>query len=87
MRGRLAEQNLREARERYQRPEAFFERFFVWNYCPLSFMLESGANQIPEKLTKEEREIIATAVIPRIKNREDGSGTAPTAAKGGATLP
>lgn len=44
------------ARDRFGPPEKFFERFFVWNYCPLSFMLESGANLTPEKLPASERE-------------------------------
>lgn len=44
------------ARERFKTPERFFLRFFVWNYCPLSFMLESGANLTPEKLPARERE-------------------------------
>jgi len=43
------------AKDRYQSPTAFFERFFIWNYCPLSFMVESGANLTPDKLSKEER--------------------------------
>ena len=36
-------------------PEAFFDRFFVANYCPLVFMEESGRNRVPEKLPKAER--------------------------------
>ena len=43
------------AMERFKTPEAFFERFFVLNYCPLSFMEESGRNRIPEKLPADER--------------------------------
>ena len=44
------------ARERFGAPERFFERFFVWNYCPLVFMEESGRNRTPDKLPKAERE-------------------------------
>ena len=44
------------AADRFGTPEAFFDEFFVWNYCPVSFMIESGANFIPEKLAKDERE-------------------------------
>lgn len=44
------------ARQRFGTPEAFFERFFVWNYCPLAFLFESGANCTPDKLPAEERE-------------------------------
>ena len=43
------------ARERFGTPEAFFERFFVWNYCPLVFLEESGKNRTPDKLPKAER--------------------------------
>ena len=43
------------AAEKFGSPETFFSQFFVWNYCPLSFMLESGANVIPEKLAIKER--------------------------------
>jgi single-strand selective monofunctional uracil DNA glycosylase len=41
--------------KRFKTPEIFFERFFIWNYCPLSFMSESGANITPDKLPKSER--------------------------------
>jgi len=44
------------AKERFTTPERFFENHFVWNYCPLVFMEESGANKTPDKLPKEERE-------------------------------
>ena len=43
------------ARTRFCRPETFFERFFVWNYCPLCFMEESGRNRTPDKLPARER--------------------------------
>ena len=44
------------ARDRFGTPEAFFERFFVANFCPLSFMEESGRNRTPDKLPAHERE-------------------------------
>ncbi len=44
--------------EKFDSPEDFFDRFFVWNYCPLSFMEETGRNFIPEKLPKEERDVL-----------------------------
>ncbi|MCH7666221.1 MAG: single-stranded DNA-binding protein [Acidobacteria bacterium] len=44
------------ARDRFGTPEVFFERFFVANYCPLSFMEESGRNLTPDKLPADERE-------------------------------
>jgi single-strand selective monofunctional uracil DNA glycosylase len=43
------------ARDRFGSPEAFFEQFFVWNYCPLTFMEDSGRNRTPDKLPPEER--------------------------------
>lgn len=44
------------ARDRFGTPEAFFERFFIANYCPLSFMEASGRNRTPDKLGAAERE-------------------------------
>ncbi len=46
------------ARERCGAPEAFFERLFVWNYCPLVFMEESGKNRTPDKLPVAERDAL-----------------------------
>ena len=43
------------ARERFGAPEEFFARFFVWNYCPLVFMEDSGRNRTPDKLPVAER--------------------------------
>jgi single-strand selective monofunctional uracil DNA glycosylase len=49
------------ARERFGTPEAFFERFFVYNYCPLSFLEDSGRNRTPDKLRKPERQALFAA--------------------------
>jgi single-strand selective monofunctional uracil DNA glycosylase len=43
------------AAERFGAPEAFFSRFYVANYCPLSFMEEGGRNRTPDKLPAGER--------------------------------
>ena len=43
------------ARTRFGEPDDFFERFFVWNYCPLCFMEDSGRNRTPDKLPASER--------------------------------
>ncbi len=43
------------ARERYDTPARFFRRFFVWNWCPLAFVEESGRNRTPDKLSPAER--------------------------------
>jgi single-strand selective monofunctional uracil DNA glycosylase len=42
-------------------PERFFAHGFVWNWCPLAFMAESGANLTPDKLPRVEREAIDAA--------------------------
>ena len=39
----------------------FFEHGFVWNWCPLAFMAESGANITPDKLARAERESVEAA--------------------------
>jgi single-strand selective monofunctional uracil DNA glycosylase len=43
------------ARDRFGDPDAFFERFFVVNYCPLVFLESSGRNRTPDKLPATER--------------------------------
>jgi len=43
------------ARARFESADAFFARFFVWNYCPLTFLEESGRNRTPDKLPDAER--------------------------------
>lgn len=43
------------AQARFGTPERFFQRFFVFSYCPLVFMEESGRNRVPEKLPRAER--------------------------------
>lgn len=49
------------AREMFGPPEAFFERFFVANYCPLAFLEESGRNRTPDKLPAAARERLLAA--------------------------
>lgn len=44
------------AKERFETPEAFFERFFVYNYCPLLLLEKSGRNRTPPKLRKAEKQ-------------------------------
>jgi len=43
------------AAARFGTPEAFFERFFVWNFCPLAFLEQGGRNRTPDKLPAAER--------------------------------
>jgi single-strand selective monofunctional uracil DNA glycosylase len=40
---------------RFGTAEMFFQRFFVWNWCPLAFMEDSGRNRTPDKLAVTER--------------------------------
>ena len=49
------------AAERFDSPEAFFEKFFVWNYCPLVFLEEGGRNRTPDKLPAAERDALFAA--------------------------
>ncbi len=44
------------AQAQFQTPQRFFARFFVANYCPLSFMEAGGRNRTPDKLPARERE-------------------------------
>jgi len=46
------------ARDRFGSARAFFERFFVVNYCPVAFMEESGRNRTPDKLPAAERDAL-----------------------------
>ncbi len=43
------------AKERFGPARSFFARFFVVNYCPLSFMEAGGRNVTPDKLPVAER--------------------------------
>ena len=43
------------ARDHFGTADAFFSRFFVWNYCPLAFLESSGRNRTPDKLVLTER--------------------------------
>lgn len=48
-------------RERFGGPDPFFDRFFIWNWCPLAFVAESGANVTPDKVATAERAPLARA--------------------------
>jgi single-strand selective monofunctional uracil DNA glycosylase len=47
--------------DRFGTAGAFFERFFVWNWCPLVFLEASGRNRTPDKLDAEARAVIEPA--------------------------
>lgn len=49
------------ARARYGNANAFFEQFFVINYCPLVFLEESGKNRTPDKLPSAEQRPLTAA--------------------------
>ncbi|RJQ79500.1 MAG: single-stranded DNA-binding protein [Desulfobacteraceae bacterium] len=49
------------ARQRFKTPLRFFERFWVANYCPLSFMEDGGRNRTPDKLPQHEKEPLLAA--------------------------
>lgn len=42
------------AAQRFITPQRFARRFFVYNYCPLAFLGETGANLTPDKLKRAE---------------------------------
>ncbi|MCG8405464.1 MAG: single-stranded DNA-binding protein [Phycisphaerales bacterium] len=44
------------ARDTFETPQRFFERFYIANYCPLCFMEDSGRNRTPDKLPVNERD-------------------------------
>jgi len=55
------------AAARYGTPERFFDRFFIANYCPLSFMEPGGKNITPDKLPIEERKALFRACDEMLK--------------------
>eukprot|EP00903_Cladosiphon_okamuranus_P014953 g13841.t1 len=46
---------------RFGTADAWADKMFVYNYCPLTFMSSSGGNITPDKLTPAEREVIDEA--------------------------
>jgi single-strand selective monofunctional uracil DNA glycosylase len=54
------------AKRRFGTAEAFFERFFVLNYCPLAFLEETGRNRTPDQLAATERNALYTACDPAL---------------------
>lgn len=49
------------AKTRFGDADAFFERFFVLNFCPLVFMEQSARNRTPDKLPAQERALLFEA--------------------------
>ena len=65
------------AADQFGTADAFFKTHFVLNYCPLMFLLESGANLTPDRLSLSERTALTAvcdsalrqfcdALVPRI---------------------
>ncbi len=46
------------ARDTFGTAEAFSSRFFIANYCPLLFFEKDGRNRTPDRLAKQERELL-----------------------------
>ena len=59
------------AAERFGGPEEFFSRFYVANYCPLSFMEEGGRNRTPDKLPAAERDPLFSACDRALRQTVD----------------
>jgi single-strand selective monofunctional uracil DNA glycosylase len=59
------------ARQRFETPARFFERFFVINYCPLVFMEASGKNLTPDKLPAAERAPLFAACDEAVRRAVD----------------
>ena len=59
------------AKDLFATPDRFFERFFVGNYCPLSFMEASSRNRTPDKLPAAEREPLFAACDRALRRTVD----------------
>ncbi len=62
------------AQRRFGAPARFFRRFLVLNYCPLAFLLESGANLTPDKLSRDERAPLFAACDAALRAAVDWLG-------------
>jgi single-strand selective monofunctional uracil DNA glycosylase len=62
------------AQDRFATPEEFAQHFFVWNWCPLAFLEESGRNRTPDKLPADERaaleEVCDTSLVRMVEALE-----------------
>lgn len=56
------------AKETYGTAQAFFERFYITNYCPLVFMEESGRNRTPDRLKVAERKVLLPICDQALRN-------------------
>lgn len=58
-------------RNRFGEPRNFFSDHFVANYCPLTFLEESGRNRTPDKLNTEDRRELFSACDRHLKRLVD----------------
>ena len=54
--------------ELFPTAQSFFKDFMVFNYCPLVFMLESGANLTPDKLAAIDRQHLEEACDAHLRS-------------------
>lgn len=54
--------------ELYDSAGAFFEESFILNYCPLSFLAETGANITPDKIAVAERKPLEAACDAHLRS-------------------
>lgn len=71
------------ARAQFGSPEAFFARFYVYNYCPLAFMGPSGGNITPDKLARAERDALYAACDAALARVVDALGAPQVVGIGG----
>lgn len=45
-------------RDEFETPERFFSHSFIWSFCPLCFLEESGRNVTPDKLSRRDRSLL-----------------------------
>lgn len=60
------------AQTRFEIPDRFFERFWVANYCPLTFMESSGRNRTPNQLPKSEKIALLSVCDHALRQMVDG---------------
>lgn len=59
------------AQKAFGRPEDFFSRFFVVNYCPLVFMEAGGRNRTPNNLPAAEKKPLLAACDQALRKTVD----------------
>jgi single-strand selective monofunctional uracil DNA glycosylase len=57
--------------DHWKEPEAFFREHLIANYCPLVFMETSGRNRTPDKLARDERDVLYAACDDHLRRLVD----------------